>query len=585
MSLTKVSYSMIDGAPINVKDYGALPSASSAVNTLAIQAALTAALATKNAVVFEAGTYQHDGLTYVGSDLILIGKNSVLEYTGSTDAFVVSSANNTNASNLTVSNLTFKNGRSCFKVAGTGTGIYSNINISDCIFDTADNNTTNLWLEQCSETLITNNKVYNALDVGIYYSFSNNAIISNNLLVNCAGSAAISVGYENLNITSENIIIEGNEIYTDENADAARNYIGGIVYVLGSDVLISNNHISSKPNAAKKIATGIYLEQFTVSNVVISGNKIYNMLADGIRLGFDATSDMNNIEILNNQITETGLNGIYLYRSKSVKIQGNNLKYINQAGILTDSLCTDLQIIDNSFVDIGVQAIFGSVYSISSAAPNTLISGNTFVDSQLGGVIFSTVTTPTYSVDGSGVVRLYTNAVLTNTIPSAGLTWGQLATAINAVTGWTLSLYASSSDLPIQFIRRTGFRWTDNVQEYSAPNAAPYTYFGTPEPYAYVNLFGNASGSLVTNNTYKTNVLGLPNHHSNLDLFNYLSDTQRDLNRYGGGRTFNYTAIPTVGNYIVGDIVNNSAPTVGQPKAWMCTASGAPGTWVSTGNL
>jgi hypothetical protein len=70
-----------------------------------------------------------------------------------------------------------------------------------------------------------------------------------------------------------------------------------------------------------------------------------------------------------------------------------------------------------------------------------------------------------------------------------------------------------------------------------------------------------------------------------LDLFNYLSDTQRDLNRYGGGRTFNYTAIPTVGNYIVGDIVNNSAPTVGQPKAWMCTASGAPGTWVSTGNL
>jgi parallel beta-helix repeat protein len=216
MSLTKVTYSMIDGAPINVKDYGALPSATSAVNTLAIQAALTAALATKNAVVFDTGTYLHDGLTYTGSDLILIGKNTVLEYTGSTDAIVVSSANNTNASNLSITGLTFKNGRSCFKVAGTGTGIYSNINISNCVFDTADNNTTNLWLEQCSDTIITNNKVYNAFDVGIYYAFSNNAIISNNILANCAGSAAISVGYDNLNIKSSNIVIEGNESYNDD---------------------------------------------------------------------------------------------------------------------------------------------------------------------------------------------------------------------------------------------------------------------------------------------------------------------------------------------------------------------------------
>ena len=104
MSLTKVTYSMNDGAPINVKDYGALPSATSAVNTLAIQAALDAALASKNAVVFEAGTYQHDGLVYEGSDLIISGKNTVLEYTDSNDAFVVQSANNANASNLIVSN-------------------------------------------------------------------------------------------------------------------------------------------------------------------------------------------------------------------------------------------------------------------------------------------------------------------------------------------------------------------------------------------------------------------------------------------------------------------------------------------------
>jgi hypothetical protein len=47
------------------------------------------------------------------------------------------------------------------------------------------------------------------------------------------------------------------------------------------------------------------------------------------------------------------------------------------------------------------------------------------------------------------------------------------------------------------------------------------------------------------------------------------------------------TAAPT-GATIVwekGDRLVNSVPTVGQPKAWVCTVAGAPGTWVSEGNL
>lgn len=45
------------------------------------------------------------------------------------------------------------------------------------------------------------------------------------------------------------------------------------------------------------------------------------------------------------------------------------------------------------------------------------------------------------------------------------------------------------------------------------------------------------------------------------------------------------TAAPTYGSYFVGDRVMNSVPTVGQPKAWVCTVAGSPGTWVSEGNL
>lgn len=42
---------------------------------------------------------------------------------------------------------------------------------------------------------------------------------------------------------------------------------------------------------------------------------------------------------------------------------------------------------------------------------------------------------------------------------------------------------------------------------------------------------------------------------------------------------------PGGGNWQVGDRIQQSSPAVGQPKGWMCTVAGAPGTWVSEGNL
>jgi len=45
------------------------------------------------------------------------------------------------------------------------------------------------------------------------------------------------------------------------------------------------------------------------------------------------------------------------------------------------------------------------------------------------------------------------------------------------------------------------------------------------------------------------------------------------------------SAAPTVGTWQVGDIFYNVTPATGQPKGWVCTVAGTPGTWVSTGNL
>ena len=39
------------------------------------------------------------------------------------------------------------------------------------------------------------------------------------------------------------------------------------------------------------------------------------------------------------------------------------------------------------------------------------------------------------------------------------------------------------------------------------------------------------------------------------------------------------TAAPSDGYWYVGAVVWNSAPATGQPAGWVCTATGAPGTW------
>jgi hypothetical protein len=49
--------------------------------------------------------------------------------------------------------------------------------------------------------------------------------------------------------------------------------------------------------------------------------------------------------------------------------------------------------------------------------------------------------------------------------------------------------------------------------------------------------------------------------------------------------TTHATAAPVIGEWRRGDRIFNSEPTVGQPKSWVCTVAGTPGTWVSEGNL
>lgn len=63
-----------------------------------------------------------------------------------------------------------------------------------------------------------------------------------------------------------------------------------------------------------------------------------------------------------------------------------------------------------------------------------------------------------------------------------------------------------------------------------------------------------------------------------------LSALRKTNSTYDRAITY-YTAAPTGMTWAVGARCYNSAPAVGQPKSWVCTVAGTPGTWESEGNL
>jgi Pectate lyase superfamily protein len=85
MALTKVSYSMITGAPVNVKDYGAVGDGVTN-DAVAMQAAITAVATTGQAIYVPAGTYViGSALTSTGHlNMVGDGDKSILDFSGAT---------------------------------------------------------------------------------------------------------------------------------------------------------------------------------------------------------------------------------------------------------------------------------------------------------------------------------------------------------------------------------------------------------------------------------------------------------------------------------------------------------------------
>lgn len=93
MSLTKISYSMIQGAQYNVLDYGASPSNTASQNNAAFAAAVTAAKVNGGTVYIPEGTYTYDSSIIIDDPSVqLLGDGldaTILNFTGNSHAIVI----------------------------------------------------------------------------------------------------------------------------------------------------------------------------------------------------------------------------------------------------------------------------------------------------------------------------------------------------------------------------------------------------------------------------------------------------------------------------------------------------------------
>jgi hypothetical protein len=80
MSLTKATYSMIDGAPVNVLDYGASPSATSSANATAFQAAINACVANRQALYIPGGDYSINATLTITGGIHIYGDRMTGSY-------------------------------------------------------------------------------------------------------------------------------------------------------------------------------------------------------------------------------------------------------------------------------------------------------------------------------------------------------------------------------------------------------------------------------------------------------------------------------------------------------------------------
>ena len=526
MALTKATYAMIDGSPVNILDW--IPREYHAAirdfsSTVAVQSYVQAAMDSgAGSIFFPMGRYNINAPLYCtngnagsnqAANLTFVGENRTSTYLWANEPFTAAPFNNPNTGTPVKAMIINQSNNGKFSLKNIR--FQGVINLGHAIYALEDGANSQCMfsgvIEDCWFSMSTVNN-------GIFYGGLQNFIVSNNTFEQAKACFRL-VGVGNGDINFDN-----NSVYA--------------CY----DPFISANEDATAKNLVTVNNLNVYSQ---IRGPVIAANNAQNWQISNVNLEGDAVGTLGTIglcEIVDSQgITITGFS-CYGALNDVIKVSGSSLIVsngfiaANNSGIYVTTNNSVNLIIDN--VEIKESAVSAFYHPSGNVGGIVKVSNCAWYNSE-GNMWVDQSGSATYSVTFEN--SRFVNAGYPNT------TAGSRNLAVN--TSGNVNFYNC-------LIGRTT---TDAIANY------------------YLEATG--TGDMVLTDCTFTPLAAPITDTTGAQVIKIAGGLG---NRY---RQYYAAAQPAAGTWNVGDRVFNSVPVVGQPKSWICTVAGTPGTWVSEGNL
>ena len=583
---------------VSIKDFGASSSASAATNTTAITAALAYAGTEKCAVYVpgDATAYQvnneftvPDGVTVYGD-----GWGSFIQQTTlNKDVFIAGDCNTFKNLRLKVADGNNADFVNCIFASGV-----NNLTVLDCFLELGDLGCVGVHIRNVQNSIVRGNRIYagkwtsgagtgaSAADILLYSSGnSERHIIDGNFCLsnNSQGIYLDALGNDGDILVSNNICVTLDPATCTETgtwslvANGGVRRHGMIVGYNSSDVSGPRTVVSG--NICRNTRwTGIYKQGVSSGPVIIANNicdlngyEIGNSLSGGIYINQSGHEEVVGNYISRYQTTSGGVGGITINAATapviSSSVRNNTIQGSLGVGIILTTKASFVEVSENTFL-----GNVGNDILVQPSAGNADISGHNIVRNRIVRTSGSAVTAISIDMQSS-----------TRTLVVKG----------NRITGNdNTTLNSQNCGIRIS-VQNENAQITDNEIDnfyYGFYSVSYYTTGRSPNYVYERNIIRDCNTGFVISGTTGNHTVPVVDNRF-VDVTTPVSGggigtvVGRIVTRLGDKFAWQTTAAPATGAWDVGDQSANSTPVVGQPKGWMCTVAGTPGTWVSTGNL
>lgn len=397
MALTKVTYSMIEGATANILDFGASPSNSAADNTTAINAAIQAA----NSIYIPSGVFTTNFITLrSGVSIYGAGPSSILSFpAGQSGLYGLSSGAGSYLEDITLSNfkllgavaasgfsefvhLINVNGVRNLLIDGVqfvgfqGDGLYLgahsdntrhniNVSVTNCLFDGVNKDNRNgisaidcdgLKVSGCSFKRLTRSNMPGPIDVEP--NVNANTVRNISVIGNSFEDTDAAIGVFTVAIVGKTLTVD------PVNFDFSHNIVNvdvRVVSFLVDGTYTSDHNLTIVGNIGTCLAAlNIYpkWKSGCFSNNVLSASSPSN-------IGFTAGDDIENVSITGNAFDglNTSTRAFNVRDGSGVTIAGNTFKNFTAYGFLcgiASGTLSNVSITGNTFVNVGTYAVGSS---------------------------------------------------------------------------------------------------------------------------------------------------------------------------------------------------------------------------------